>query len=156
MSTAPSLKAELLTYMTSPAGTPTNSIFSSHKPNLPKQSINMLRTITRNTFTKTFKPSSASALRTRGMADKKVEDAAQAAGEAKDTNPQNPSVISSAGAIGKQFNPDGNIGQVGEKIGGAFSKDGAIGSQFDASKDGIAGQVEKAVDGPSRPATQKK
>ncbi|THV93010.1 hypothetical protein D6D26_08331 [Aureobasidium pullulans] len=135
----------------------------------------MLRTITRNTFAKTFKPSSASALRTRGMADKKVEDAAQAAGEAKDTNPQNPSVISSAGAIGKQFNPDGNIGQVGEKvrspisstslrnmtdmiqqIGGAFSKDGAIGSQFDASKDGIAGQVEKAVDGPSRPATQKK
>lgn len=76
----------------------------------------MLRTITRNTFTKTFKPSSASALRTRGMADKKVEDAAQAAGEAKDTNPQNPSVISSAGAIGKQFNPDGNIGQVGEKV----------------------------------------
>lgn len=35
---------------------------------------------------------------------------------------QNPSVISSAGAIGKQFNPDGNIGQVGEKIGGPFSK----------------------------------
>ena len=50
------------------------------------------------------------------MADKKVEDAAQAAGEANDTNPQNPSVISSAGAIGKQFNPDGNIGQVGEKV----------------------------------------
>ena len=106
-STAPSLKAELLTYITSPAG---------HKSNLPNKSINMLRTITRNTFTKTFKPSSASALRTRGMADKKVEDAAQAAGEAKDTNPQNPSVISSAGAVGKQFNPDGNIGQVGEKV----------------------------------------
>lgn len=35
---------------------------------------------------------------------------------------QNPSVVSSAGAIGKQFNPDGNIGQVGEKIGGPFSK----------------------------------
>lgn len=47
---------------------------------------------------------------------------------------------------------DGNIGQIGEKIGGAFSKDGAIGSQFDASKDGIAGVVEKAVDGPSNPA----
>ena len=37
-------------------------------------------------------------------------------------NTQNPSVVSSAGAIGKQFNPDGNIGQVGEKIGGPFSK----------------------------------
>ncbi|KAI5237170.1 hypothetical protein E4T47_07800 [Aureobasidium subglaciale] len=116
----------------------------------------MLRTITRNTFTKTFKPSSAAALRTRGMADKKIEDLAQTAGEAKDTSPKDPSVISSAGAVGKQFNPDGNVGQIGEKIGGAFSKDGAIGSQFDASKDGLAGQVEKAVDGPSRPATEKK
>lgn len=36
-SIAPSLKAELLTYITSPAGTPTNSIFSSHKSNLPKK-----------------------------------------------------------------------------------------------------------------------
>ncbi|KAL1859711.1 hypothetical protein Daus18300_009430 [Diaporthe australafricana] len=110
------------------------------------------------------------------MADKRVEDAAQAAGEVKNSSPevyfwsmyqknptcteiknaQNPSVISSKGAIGKQFNPDGNIGQVGEKIGGPFSKDGAIGSQFDASKDGIAGQVEKAVDGPARPASNAK
>ncbi|CAD0093749.1 unnamed protein product [Aureobasidium mustum] len=117
----------------------------------------MLRTFTRNTVSKTFvKPSSAAALRVRGMADKKIEDNTQAAGEAKDTNPQNPSVISSGGAVGKQFNPDGNIGQVGEAVGGPFSKDGAIGSQFDAAKDGLAGQVEKAVDGPSRPATQKK
>ena len=45
---------------------------------------------------------------------------------------------------------DGNIGQIGEKVGGPFSSDGAIGSQFDASKDGIAGQVEKAVDGPAQ------
>ena len=36
------------------------------------------------------------------------------------------------------------------KIGGPFSSDGAIGSQFDASKEGIAGQVEKAVDGPAK------
>jgi len=40
---------------------------------------------------------------------------------------QNPSAVSSGGAVGKQFNPDGAIGQVGEKIGGPFSKDGAIG-----------------------------
>lgn len=45
---------------------------------------------------------------------------------------------------------DGNIGQIGEKIGGPFSKDGIIGSQFDAAKGGIAGTVEKAVDGPSQ------
>lgn len=65
---------------------------------------------------------------------------------------QNPSVISSAGAIGKQFNPDGAIGSIGQAVGGPFSKDGIIGSQFDASKDGIAGHVERAVDGPSNPA----
>ncbi|KUI56488.1 hypothetical protein VP1G_03825 [Cytospora mali] len=118
----------------------------------------MLRSIIRNAVRKnivaTYSPA-ASQVRTMA-AKNRVEDAAQAAGEAKKTNPKNPSVISSAGAIGKQFNPDGNIGQVGEKIGGAFSKDGAIGSQFDASKDGIAGEVEKAVDGPARPATEKK
>ncbi|KAK3202281.1 hypothetical protein GRF29_161g715856 [Pseudopithomyces chartarum] len=76
-------------------------------------------------------------------------------GANKNTNaiPQeNPSVISSAGAIGKQFNPDGAIGQIGEKIGGPLSSQGVIGSQFDASKDGIAGHVERAVDGPRNPA----
>lgn len=65
---------------------------------------------------------------------------------------QNPSILSSAGAIGKQFNPDGALGQIPQAVGGPFSKDGAIGSQFDASKDGIAGHVERAVDGPSNPA----
>ncbi|KAF2446125.1 hypothetical protein P171DRAFT_328983, partial [Karstenula rhodostoma CBS 690.94] len=81
--------------------------------------------------------------------------AADALGQKKDTNAipqQNPSILSSAGAIGKQFNPDGAIGQIGQKIGGPLGKEGAIGSQFDASKDGIAGQVERAVDGPRNPA----
>ncbi|ESZ94314.1 hypothetical protein SBOR_5310 [Sclerotinia borealis F-4128] len=116
----------------------------------------MLRIISRKTFaqstTSIFKPSTSIS---RNMADNRVEKAAQAAGEKKDSSPSKPSVVSSGGAIGKQFNPDGKIGQVGEKIGGPFSKDGAIGSQFDAAKDGLAGQVEKAVDGPSRPATNK-
>jgi hypothetical protein len=89
---------------------------NSHPQTNQLKSVNMLRTITRNAFTKTFKPSSAGALSTRGYANKTIEDNTQAAGEAKDTNPQNPSVISSAGAIGKQFNPDGNIGQVGEAV----------------------------------------
>ncbi|KAF3902765.1 hypothetical protein AA313_de0204003 [Arthrobotrys entomopaga] len=60
------------------------------------------------------------------------------------------SIISSEGAIGKQFNPDGNIGQLGNKVGGPFSEDGIIGSQFDASKEGIAGKVERAVGGPRK------
>ncbi|KAI0206891.1 hypothetical protein F4808DRAFT_405694 [Astrocystis sublimbata] len=68
----------------------------------------------------------------------------------------NPSVISSEGAIGKPFNPDGAIGQIGEKIGGPLSKEGAIGSQFDASKNGIAGHVERAVDGPRNPSGSSK
>ncbi|KAF4301115.1 hypothetical protein GTA08_BOTSDO07074 [Botryosphaeria dothidea] len=84
-----------------------------------------------------------------------ILDTAQSAGAKKDTNPSNPSAVSSEGAIGKQFNPDGNIGQIGEKVGGPFSKDGIIGSQFDASKRGLAGTVEKAVDGPRNPAEKK-
>jgi hypothetical protein len=67
-----------------------------------------------------------------------------------------PSDIISEEAYTKGSLADGNVGQVGEKIGGPFSKDGAIGSQFDASKDGIAGTVEKAVDGPSNPAKNPK
>ncbi|WDK10446.1 hypothetical protein CGRA01v4_01725 [Colletotrichum graminicola] len=95
----------------------------------------------------------ASASRVRTMSSQNpIHDAAKTAGQKKDTSPSNPSVISSEGAIGKQFNPDGNIGQIGEAVGGPFSKDGVIGSQFDASKDGIAGTVEKAVDGPRNPA----
>ena len=35
-------------------------------------------------------------------AQKNIEEATQAAGEAKETNPSNPSIISSGGAIGKQ------------------------------------------------------
>ncbi|KAJ9642982.1 hypothetical protein H2201_006378 [Coniosporium apollinis] len=92
------------------------------------------------------------------MADKNpIHDTAEQAGAAKQSSdPQNPSVISSGGAIGKQFNPDGSIGQIGEAIGGPFSKDGVIGSQFDASKGGIAGTVEKLVDGPSNPSKNPK
>lgn len=61
-------------------------------------------------------------------------------------------MISSEGSIGRQFNPTGSIGQMGEKIGGPFSSQGMIGKQFDASQDGIAGHVERAVDGPRNPA----
>ncbi|TGJ80214.1 hypothetical protein E0Z10_g8539 [Xylaria hypoxylon] len=85
--------------------------------------------------------------KTTSMADK--------LGARKSTNPipqENPSIISSEGAIGKQFNPDGAIGQIGEKIGGPLGKNGMIGSQFDASKQGIAGHVERAVDGPRNPS----
>ncbi|KAI1303253.1 hypothetical protein F5Y03DRAFT_359824 [Xylaria venustula] len=89
----------------------------------------------------------------------KTTSIADSIGASKSTNPipkENPSVISSEGAIGKPFNPEGAIGKIGEKIGGPFSKDGAIGSQFDASKQGIAGHVERAVDGPRNPSGSSK
>ncbi|KAJ8123720.1 hypothetical protein ONZ43_g391 [Nemania bipapillata] len=65
------------------------------------------------------------------MADKTTRTADKL-GAKKATNPGNPSIISSEGAIGKQFNPEGAIGKIGEKIGGPLSKEGMIGSQFDA------------------------
>ncbi|KAF2868435.1 hypothetical protein BDV95DRAFT_500690 [Massariosphaeria phaeospora] len=69
---------------------------------------------------------------------------------------QNPSILSSEGAIGKHFNPTGSVGQIGEKVGGPLSSSGVIGSQFDASKNGIAGTVERAVDGPRNPSGSSK
>ncbi|CZT13083.1 uncharacterized protein RAG0_16670 [Rhynchosporium agropyri] len=113
----------------------------------------MLRIISRSAAPRA---SIVRAVQIRGMADQRIEKAAKAAGKAKDSSPKDPSVISSAGAVGKQFNPDGAIGGIAQEIGGPFDKDGAIGKQFDAAKDGLAGQVEKAVDGPSRPASEKK
>jgi len=104
----------------------------------------------KSTARKVMEGADAALSEPHATAGQKVDKAAKLAGAAADSSPENPSVISSAGAVGKQFNPDGSIGQIGEKIGGPFSKDGAIGSQFDASKDGIAGQVEKAVDGPAQ------
>ncbi|RAR14300.1 RNA polymerase I associated factor, A49-like protein [Stemphylium lycopersici] len=100
----------------------------------------------------------ASATDSINMSDS-TTSAADKMGANKATNaiPQeNPSVLSSAGAIGKNFNPDGAVGQIGEKVGGPFSKDGVIGGQFDASKNGIAGHVERAVDGPRNPAGSSK
>ncbi|KAF8457729.1 hypothetical protein BGX38DRAFT_1085977 [Terfezia claveryi] len=79
-----------------------------------------------------------------------IYSAADTIGSMHSKSSNNPSILSSGGAIGRQFNPDGNIGQIGEKIGGPFAKDGAIGRQFDASGGGIAGTVEKLVDGPSQ------
>ncbi|KAF1361974.1 hypothetical protein EJ07DRAFT_50795, partial [Lizonia empirigonia] len=81
--------------------------------------------------------------------------AANKLGANKSTNAMpnaNPSVLSSAGAIGKHFNPDGALGSIGQAVGGPFAKDGVVGSQFDAGKDSIAGRVERAVGGPSKPA----
>ena len=60
-------------------------------------------------------------VQTRGMADQRIEEATEQAGKAKDTSPsvrpptvcdcsttlttiQNPSTLSSGGAVGKQFN----------------------------------------------------
>ena len=48
------------------------------------------------------------------------------------------------------FSADGALGSIPQAVGGPFEKDGVIGSQFDAAKHGVAGTVEKMVDGPSQ------
>ncbi|KAA8893596.1 hypothetical protein FN846DRAFT_923567 [Sphaerosporella brunnea] len=77
-----------------------------------------------------------------------IHRAADKVGAMKSTSPENPSVFSSSGAIGRQFNPDGTLGSIPQAVGGPFDKDGIIGSQFDAAKGGVAGTVERMVDGP--------
>ena len=52
------------------------------------------------------------------------------------------SMFDKDGAVGKQFQADGNIGQVGEAVGGPFSKDGAIGKQF-TDKGAVGGTVQE-------------
>ncbi|WVR07271.1 hypothetical protein IAU60_004312 [Kwoniella sp. DSM 27419] len=51
----------------------------------------------------------------------------------------------SDGAIGKQFEGDGNIGQVGEAVGGPFSSKGAVGKNF--TGDGaVGGSVNESAE----------
>ncbi|GAM90739.1 hypothetical protein ANO11243_087840 [Dothideomycetidae sp. 11243] len=46
------------------------------------------------------------------------------------------------GAIGKQFNADGAIGGMAQKVGGPFDKQGAIGKHFNADGQ-IGGSVQE-------------
>jgi pyruvate/2-oxoglutarate dehydrogenase complex dihydrolipoamide acyltransferase (E2) component len=85
-----------------------------------------------------------------GQTGNPVYDAADRIGQSHGKSTQNPSAISSGGAVGSKFNPDGPIGSIAEKVGGPFAKDGVIGRQFDAAGGGIAGTIEKLVDGPSQ------
>ena len=52
-------------------------------------------------------------------------------------------MFSKDGAIGKQFNPDGALGGTAQKVGGPFDKDGMVGKQFTAEGGGIGGMVQK-------------
>jgi hypothetical protein len=166
---------ELDAYLATPIRPPTRSAHTysrtsiqalTHTIHLPTTYISnmtpMLRTsLLRATRAAAFRPAARSMATAKGT----LENASQAAGEAKDTNPkvlylsssqpshlipltlllQDPSVISSAGAVGKQFNPDGAVGQVGEKIGGVFSKvclpsgrDGSVGEDGELTRDRTA------------------
>jgi len=69
----------------------TTQITTDHSTNfqtLPTALATMLRTITRIAFTKNLASASAVRVSSRTMASKNIEDATQAAGEAKDTNPK--------------------------------------------------------------------
>ncbi|KAI5808474.1 hypothetical protein DFH27DRAFT_539355 [Peziza echinospora] len=85
-----------------------------------------------------------------GQTGNPIYDAADRVGKSHGKSTQNPSAISSGGSVGSKFNPDGPIGNIAQKVGGPFAKDGIIGRQFDAAGGGIAGTIEKLVDGPSQ------
>lgn len=55
-------------------------------------------------------------------------------------------LLSSRGAIGKQFTAEGAVGGTADTIGGPFKESGAIGSAFTESG-AIGGTVNKAVGG---------
>lgn len=63
----------------------------------------------------------------------------------KDTN-QAPAAFDAKGAIGGAFTKDGAIGSIGEQVGGPLASDGAIGKNF--NPDGsIGGTVQNALGG---------
>lgn len=52
--------------------------------------------------------------------------------------------FTSKGAVGSQFNPEGPVGSIPQKVGGPFDKEGAIGKQF-TSEGVIGGTVDKLL-----------
>ncbi|KAL6243336.1 hypothetical protein RBB50_009888 [Rhinocladiella similis] len=55
-------------------------------------------------------------------------------------------LLSSEGAVGKQFKADGAIGSVGEAVGGPLASDGAIGKNFTAGGS-VGGTINNIVGG---------
>jgi len=53
--------------------------------------------------------------------------------------------LKNTGSIGSKFEKGGDVAEVGEKVGGPFSSDGAVGKQFSAEKDGIVGGTGQKV-----------
>ena len=56
--------------------------------------------------------------------------------------------LSKDGSVGEKFRPDGEIGQVGEKIGGPFSSDGKVGKEF-TSKGAVGGKAQEMAESDS-------
>ncbi|KIV77250.1 hypothetical protein PV11_09063 [Exophiala sideris] len=56
------------------------------------------------------------------------------------------SILSSEGAIGKQFKADGAIGSMGQAVGGPLAADGMIGKNF-TEHGAVGGSINSAVGG---------
>ncbi|KAM0710748.1 hypothetical protein Q7P35_001486 [Cladosporium inversicolor] len=70
----------------------------------------------------------------------------QASAGQNPTDQKAPAAFDAKGAIGGAFTKDGAIGSIGEKVGGPLSSDGAIGKNF--NPDGaIGGSVQNALGG---------
>ncbi|KAK3307313.1 uncharacterized protein B0T15DRAFT_529875 [Chaetomium strumarium] len=59
-----------------------------------------------------------------------------------------PGIFDKDGAVGHQFQPEGAIGSVGEKVGGPLSSQGMIGKQF-TDQGSVGGTIQSALGGKS-------
>ena len=83
---------------------------------------------------------------TGGMASKVNTPATPGFGEGSAAATTKPKVMDAAGAVGKQFTPEGAIGGAAQAIGGPLDKDGVVGKQF-TEQGSIGGTVQGDLGG---------
>ncbi|KAI4209281.1 MAG: hypothetical protein LQ351_007781 [Letrouitia transgressa] len=91
---------------------------------------------------KTFEQGANSALKDQDLTSGIHESVNQVPSSGDKTTGTGTSVFSKDGAVGSMFNADGPLGGTAQKVGGPFDKEGAVGKHFNA--DGkIGGMVQQ-------------
>ncbi|KAI4161222.1 MAG: hypothetical protein LQ342_005013 [Letrouitia transgressa] len=91
---------------------------------------------------KTFEQGANSALKDQEMTSGIHESVNQVPSSGDKTTGTGTSMFSKDGAVGSMFNADGPLGGTAQKVGGPFDKEGAVGKHFNA--DGkIGGMVQE-------------